>query len=178
MRTNNTTTHYLKQFFKPILISITWIPVIITFNNHVCFVARIDGRSMEPTLKSGDWVFLWKWNCTDINAYKRNDVILFKAPLNSKKVYCKRIKGLQYDSVIPKNINNTTSTDAKKLVHIPRNHIWCEGDNVFHSIDSNTYGPVSTGLCVGKVTKIIWPLSRFGTDLYESQGRTNVLYKK
>jgi mitochondrial inner membrane protease subunit 2 len=36
-----------------------------------------------------------------------------------------------------------------------------EGDNI-HSIDSNTYGPVSTGMVVAKATWIIWPPNRFG----------------
>lgn len=48
---------------------------------------------------------------------------------------------------------------------VPRNHLWVEGDNEFHSIDSNTFGPVSLGLVVGKVVLLLWPISRWGTDL-------------
>jgi hypothetical protein len=37
-----------------------------------------------------------------------------------------------------------------------------EGDEQFHSRDSNEYGPIAINLIESKLTKIIWPPSRIG----------------
>ncbi|RKP07301.1 hypothetical protein THASP1DRAFT_17256, partial [Thamnocephalis sphaerospora] len=41
-------------------------------------------------------------------------------------------------------------------------HSWVEGDEPFHSRDSNAFGPVPDGLIEARVQWILWPLSRFG----------------
>lgn len=66
------------------------------------------------------------------------------------------------------------------VVPIPAGHVWVEGDEAFHSRDSNSFGTVSLiktgcllqsnslsfkvpiGLINAKVNYILWPLSRFG----------------
>ncbi|CDH11738.1 probable Mitochondrial inner membrane protease subunit 2 [Zygosaccharomyces bailii ISA1307] len=157
------------------LITLTWIPVVMTVNDNVCHVAKIEGSSMRPTLNasdnsvSTDWVFLWKLNCRAAHNLRRNDVILFKSPMDPSKTFCKRIKAIQYDAVQARH------PYPRSVVNIPRNHLWVEGDNVYHSVDSNNFGPISAGLVVGKAIKVIWPPSRWGADLKLSTGRPNVL---
>lgn len=157
------------------LITLTWIPVLMTINDNVCHVAKIEGSSMRPTLNANersitsDWIFLWKFNCKKAFNLNRDDIILFKSPMDPDKVYCKRIKGVQYDSI------RTRHPYPRNVVNIPRNHIWVEGDNVLHSLDSNNFGSVSTGLVVGKAIKVIWPPSRWGADLKLSTGRQHIL---
>ena len=178
-----------KLFNKPaktLLVALSWIPVYLTVTNHVFFVGKIKGRSMSPTLENHDWVLIWKWNCHSMSNYNREDVVFFKSPMNPKIVFCKRVKGVQHDSITTRPVSQVdsqktqppaveySSKKQRNLVHIPRNHLWCEGDNVFHSVDSNNFGPISTGLCVGKVTHVIWPPSRWGTDLNQFQGRGDV----
>lgn len=161
---------------RSLLIAISWIPVYLTFTEHVCYIAKIEGSSMRPTLnpqesslQNGcDWVFLWKFNLKQGKNWQENDVVLFKSPLNPRKVYCKRVKGVQFDQV------KTKTPYPKETCLVPRNHLWVEGDNVFHSIDSNNFGPISTGLVLGKATRIIWPPSRWGGDLKESVGRGDI----
>lgn len=92
--------------------------------------------------------------------------------MDPSKTYCKRIKGIQYDSIL------TRYPYPREVVHIPRNHVWVEGDNAFHSIDSNNFGPISNGLVVGKAVKVIWPPSRWGTDLKFTTGRHEILTAK
>ncbi|SCU86247.1 LAMI_0D01090g1_1 [Lachancea mirantina] len=155
------------------LIVISWIPVAMTVNEHICYVAKIEGSSMRPTLNPNetipsDWVLLWKWGVQDAMNLRYNDVILFKAPYNPTKVYCKRIKGVQFDSV------STNYPYPREIVQIPRNHVWVEGDNTFHSIDSNTFGPISTGLVLGKVAMVLWPPSRWGSQIDQSGGRGDI----
>ncbi|ODV93670.1 hypothetical protein PACTADRAFT_45887 [Pachysolen tannophilus NRRL Y-2460] len=151
------TVQTLRFTLKTSLIFLTWVPVIYTFNEHVCYISKVEGSSMKPTFNpsstKSDFVLLWKWNLKpNLNI---NDVILLRSPINPEKIYAKRIKGLQGDKI------QTRYPYPKQSVLIPRNHLWVEGDNI-HSIDSNNFGPVSNGLVIGKACYIIFPFSRFG----------------
>lgn len=162
------------SYLKFLLISASWVPVYMVFNEHICFIAKVEGSSMRPTLNVNetgptDWVLLWKFGSKNIKNLHENDIILFKSPTNPKKVYCKRIKGLQFDSI------KTRYPYPMNICHVPRNHIWVEGDNLLHSIDSNNFGPISTGLVVGKAIQVIWPISRWGTDLHKIKGRGDAI---
>lgn len=137
---------------------ISWIPVIYLFSEHFAYIGIIDGISMKPTFNpdnsiSKDRVLLWKFNIR--NNLKINDIVFIKSPINPNQIHTKRIKGLQLNSIIPRY------PETRSKILIPLNHIWVEGDNI-HSIDSNTYGPLSNGMVVAKAVWIIWPLNRFG----------------
>jgi len=47
-------------------------------------------------------------------------------------------------------------------VSVPTGHIWIEGDEPFHSDDSNLFGPVPLGLVDSRLAFLLWPFSRFG----------------
>ncbi len=140
---------------------LTWVPVALFFVNHVADVGFVEGGSMRPTFNPDtnkrwrDYVLLQKWNLRNRGALKVGDVVVLKSPLEPKKSVTKRIMAVA---------GETVSTRSKKLnrVTIPKGHVWVEGDEGFHSRDSNTYGPVSIGLVQAKVTRILWPPSRFG----------------
>lgn len=145
---------------KRTLTFLSWVPVFYIISEHITYMGMIDGISMKPTFNpetslSNDRVLLWKWGVKNLENLKINDVIFMKSPMNPNQIHTKRIKGLALDSVIPRY------PDTRSKVLIPLNHIWVEGDNI-HSVDSNTYGPVSTGMVVAKAVWIIWPLNRFG----------------
>ncbi|AET38046.1 endopeptidase catalytic subunit Ecym_2304 [Eremothecium cymbalariae DBVPG len=156
------------------LATISWLPVYLTVTHHVMFVSKIEGPSMRPTLNprdnmQSDWVFVWKLRKTDIRALNYGDVIIFKSPNNPKKVYCKRIQGKQYDVV------KTKFPYPREFCQIPRSHLWVEGDNGSNSVDSNNFGPISTGLVIGTITNVIWPPSRWGAELKRDLGRPGVV---
>lgn len=152
----------LKYTLRQTAIFFSWVPVLYVINEHVAYVGIVEGSSMKPTLNPEsngtklDHVLLWKWGCKNINNLHLNDVIFLRSPINPETIYVKRIKAKQGDLVVPRY------PDTRSRVLIPVNHLWVEGDNL-HSIDSNTYGPVSTGLVLGKATYIIWPWKRFGS---------------
>ncbi|CDK24612.1 unnamed protein product [Kuraishia capsulata CBS 1993] len=149
----------LRKSLRRSWLFITWIPVVYTFNEHVCYIGKIEGSSMRPTfnpaVNSSDYVLLWKWNIRDPENLNYNDVVLLKSPMNPQKVFAKRIKGVQGDVIM------TRYPYPREKCTVPTSHLWVEGDNI-HSIDSNTFGPISTGLVVGKATRIIYPFSRWG----------------
>jgi len=47
-------------------------------------------------------------------------------------------------------------------VQIPPGHVWIEGDEHFHSEDSNWFGPVPQGLIDSKLSWILFPFDRYG----------------
>ncbi|VEU23224.1 DEKNAAC104359 [Brettanomyces naardenensis] len=158
-----TFTNYsaLKYTLKQTLVFLSWVPVLYVINEHVAFVGVVEGLSMKPTLNPEsngaklDHVVLWKWNCKSIQNLNVNDVVFLRSPINPETVYVKRIKAKQGDLVVPRY------PDTRSRVLVPVNHLWVEGDNI-HSIDSNTYGPISSGLIIGKAVYIIWPWTRIG----------------
>lgn len=107
-----------------------------------------------------DVVLVQKFDVKKPNYLKKGDVVMFRSPSDPERLLTKRVIGIQGDTIEPRDPNY-----PKKTALIPRNHLWVEGDNSFHSIDSNSFGPVSQALVVGKVTTIIWPLLRFGSDI-------------
>lgn len=50
-----------------------------------------------------------------------------------------------------------------RLVTVPPGHYFVEGDEQYHSVDSNSYGPVSGGLIEARVTRVVYPLERWGS---------------
>ena len=40
---------------------------------------------------------------------------------------------------------------------VPAGHVWIEGDNPTHSLDSRQYGPVPLALIRGRVLVQVWP---------------------
>lgn len=163
---------YGRTILRTAVVVGAWLPVYITVTDSVVHVARVDGASMQTALNPGlqsDWVLLWKWGVRGSMPPRRNDVILFRSPMDTSKVYCKRVKGIQYDTI------STRSPYPKDTVHVPRNHLWVEGDNITRSIDSNKFGPISSGLVVGKAICVIWPPSRWNADLNITTGRECIL---
>ena len=51
----------------------------------------------------------------------------------------------------------------KSYIRVPEGHCWVEGDHTGHSMDSNSFGPVSLGLVTAKASCIVWPPRRWQT---------------
>lgn len=160
----------LHPYLRTTMVTLSWFPVLIAALEHVYLPCRVYGSSMAPALNPGtetttnDVVLMQKYNVKKPNALHKGDVIMFRSPLEPERLLTKRVIGTQGDLIVPRNPNY-----PKDVALIPRNHLWVEGDNLFHSIDSNNFGPISQALVVGKVTGVVWPLLRFGIDISGGQ---------
>lgn len=76
---------------------------------------------------------------------------LNRSPVDPSSLVIKRLVAL------PGSIVKTLDPYPEKTVRIPPGHCWIEGDEQYHSRDSNTYGPVPLGLVNAKVEWIVWP---------------------
>ncbi|CAN6603658.1 mitochondrial inner membrane protease subunit 2 [Trichomonascus vanleenenianus] len=153
-----------ERMIRKVLIGLSWVPVVVTFNQTVGYVSWVQGSSMKPTLNPEenlgwrDMVWLQKYGQRTPGALKVGDIVMVRSPVDPGKLLVKRILGIGGDEIVPR----PDSEYPKSSVRIPPNHIWVEGDNCAHSIDSNAFGPVSLGLVEGKATRVVFPPSRFG----------------
>ncbi|KAK0168416.1 hypothetical protein PV327_002219 [Microctonus hyperodae] len=144
----------LSPIIRSILIG---IPIGITFVDTVGYVARVEGLSMQPALNPDstktDYVFLNRWTIRDYNL-NHGDIISFVSPKHPNQTLIKRVIALEGDELY-------TIGYRSPVIKVPDGHCWVEGDHTGHSVDSNTFGPVSLGLITARATCIIWPPSRW-----------------
>lgn len=141
-------------FFKSLLVG---IPIGVTFFDSVGYIARVDGISMQPALNPNrevtDYVYLNRWAVRDLEV-RRGDIISLISPKNPSQKIIKRIVGVQGDIVITRGYKT-------EVVRVPEGHCWVEGDHAGHSMDSNSFGPISLGLITARASCIVWPPSRW-----------------
>lgn len=153
----------LKGYARSAFWALSWVPVAITFTQTVGQPIWVQGRSMQPTLNpdssigSRDLVLVQKYGLRSPGSLRHGDVVVMRSPQEPSRVLVKRIVGCAGDVVKPR----PTSRYPKSQVKIPTSHVWVEGDYI-HSMDSNYFGPISTGLIIGKVRWIVYPFCRWG----------------
>ncbi|KAK4702219.1 hypothetical protein P7C70_g4007, partial [Phenoliferia sp. Uapishka_3] len=58
--------------------------------------------------------------------------------------------------------SSTNIPPPDRYVRVPPGRCWVEGDEGFHSRDSNDFGPAALGLLKARVDFVLYPFSRFG----------------
>lgn len=154
-----------------ILVTICAIAIVIS--NFFMPVLRIDGISMEPTLRENDVVV-----AVNSSSSRQGDVIAF---YYNNKILVKRVIAFSGD-LVDIDENGNVSVNGKKLVEpyigrkalgecniempytVPENRIFVMGDHRSTSIDSRSsvIGCVSDEQILGKVLFRLWPLERLG----------------
>ena len=129
-----------KCFFVIFLLSILYFFLNIEF-------AKVDGKSMQPTLNNND-IVIYKRNIKNI---KRFDIVIFKF---NNSLFIKRVIGLPGEKIEYRKNNlyvngEEVSENFKKSVTsdlivdlIPSNEIFVLGDNRIFSSDSRDFGSV------------------------------------
>ncbi|EFN79441.1 Mitochondrial inner membrane protease subunit 2, partial [Harpegnathos saltator] len=144
----------ITRFVRNILIG---IPIGIAFCDTVGYVARVEGISMQPALnpdaRYSDYVFLNRWAARN-HDIQRGDVVCVTSPKIPNQTLIKRVVGLSGDIVDRRGYKTSA-------FQVPEGHCWLEGDHTGHSLDSNSFGPISLGLVTAKATYIVWPPSRW-----------------
>ena len=133
---------------------------------------RVDGESMEPTLKTDEYVFMEKvtyW----FEEPKFGDIVICYYP-HRAETFVKRVIGTEGDTIEIKGgtlfINNEADTtyfsgylehDLAPVV-VPENSVFVMGDNRNASMDStnSSIGPLSYDMILGKALFVIWPFDK------------------
>lgn len=166
-----------KEIFKEIFIlALIIFGVIIPFRIYVAEPYLVDGRSMDPTFESGDYLIVDKISNKAKNP-DRNSVVVFKYPNDPSKNFIKRIIGLPGETVIVKEktvtiINEENPKgfvlDQSYVVHtsiqnaerkLSKDEYFVMGDNRTDSFDSRYWGPLDKKYILGRPIIQLFPLS-------------------
>ncbi len=143
---------------------------------------RVDGPSMNPTLESGEAVFVEKVSKITGN-FTRGEIVVVSYP-NRTESFVKRIIGVPGDTVAITDgkayLNGQTLDEPyikepyiegdMETVTVPEGHYFVMGDNRNNSSDSRSsaVGPIPAENVIGHAMFIIWPLDQIsGLTEYE-----------
>ncbi|XP_024542968.1 mitochondrial inner membrane protease subunit 1 isoform X1 [Selaginella moellendorffii] len=127
------------------------------FSNHVLQIQQCIGPSMLPTFNIRGDILVTERLSVKLGKIRVGDVVMARSPSDPRMVVCKRILGLEGDTI---TVVSDKGGSAK--VKIPKGHVWLQGDNFHKSRDSREYGPVPSALLQGRVFYRIWPPQGWG----------------
>ena len=160
---------FLGELIQTALIAFVLFIVV----NLVTARIRVEGISMEPSLRDGEFVVVnrlaYRWL-----APKRGDVVVFYFPLDPSRRFIKRIIGLPGDQVAIRDgqvfvndllieepyIANTTQYVGEWEIN--PYEIFVLGDNRNNSSDSHRWGPLPMAEVIGKAVLVYWPPDSVG----------------
>lgn len=164
----------MKKFIKELYPYVIIIIVVVLFRTFIATPVRVDGISMDSTLKDKDIVILNKIN----NSYKRFDIVIIN--LDGTKLV-KRIIGLPRETI--KYVDNQlyindeiiedialsrtadfTLEELYNITELPDDYYFVMGDNRTHSSDSRDYriGLIKKEDIIGTTSIRIFPFNKIG----------------
>jgi signal peptidase I len=158
------------DIFETLILSLVLFAVI----NAISARIRVDGFSMEPTLKTGEFVIVNKL-AYKLSEPELGDVIVFHYPRDPAQEYIKRVIGLPGDNVLISDGQvsvNGQIIDEPYIAAapayqsewiVPENSLFVLGDNRNNSSDSHSWGPVPMAEVIGKAIFVYWPPQKWGT---------------
>lgn len=151
---------------KEIIPYIIIIGVVILFRVYVATPVRVNGPSMDTTLKDGEIMILNK-----LSKIKRGDIVV--VDIGSEKVI-KRLIGLPGDSIYcldgtlyindeeyKEDYTSSFTSDFTKIF-LKDDEYFVLGDNRAISKDSRIFGAVSKKQIMGTTKFILFPFTKFG----------------
>lgn len=169
-----------KEIIKEILILVVIVfGIVIPFRVYVAEPYLVDGLSMDPTFKSGDYLIVDKIS-REAKKPERNSVIVFRYPDNPEKNFIKRVIGLPGETIIVRDntvkIINKENPDGFLLDQSYVTHkssytaerrlgdteYFVMGDNRTDSFDSRYWGALDEKFILGKPLVQLLPLKNIG----------------
>ena len=159
----------VKNIIKEYLPYVIIIILVLLIKSYVIAPIRVNGGSMDNTLKDGDIMIL---NIIDykINSLNRFDIAVVN---NGKDYLIKRVIALPKEEIEYKDnrlyINgkeiedkyaNGITRDFK--IKLSEGEYFVLGDNRQNSMDSRAYGPFYKDKIIGKTSLTVFPFDRFG----------------
>ena len=159
----------VKQILKEYSIYIIIIISIVLVRHFLFTTVKVNGDSMNNTLKNNDMMILDKVNYI-FNDIERFDIVVIK---KDNDYLIKRVIGLPGERI--EYIDNKLYIDGKYIEEdflesgthdfkdvVVDDEYYVMGDNRYNSIDSRVIGSISKKEIQGKTNLIIYPFNKFG----------------
>lgn len=155
---------FLLDLFETVGLALILFVIINTISARV----RVDGLSMLPTLRDGEFVLVNRL-AYRLGAPARGDIIVFRSTTQPNLDLIKRILGTPGDKitigggrVIANGVTlNESYINAEPNYSgqwtVPAGFLFVLGDNRNDSSDSHAWGFLPLGNVIGKATVIYWP---------------------
>ncbi|MFZ2523077.1 MAG: signal peptidase I [Minisyncoccia bacterium] len=174
--TQSKTKGIVREVITFILIAVC---IVLPFRIYIAEPYLVDGRSMDPTFETGDYLIVDKLSYR-LREPERNTVVVFHYPNNPGKSFIKRIIGLPGETVVGNGddvtIINTENPDGFKIdqsyvthkqpstfkVTLLDDEYFVMGDNRAESFDSRAWGPLNRKFISGKPVLRLLPISQIG----------------
>lgn len=156
------------KIIKEILPYVLIIIAVILIRTFIITPVRVDGASMNQTLKNGEILLLYK--LANINY---GDIVVIDEE-KENEIIIKRIIGMPGDTVKIKDntvyVNDEIleedyaygETSDYEEITLGEDEYFILGDNRPISKDSRYFGPVKKDEIIGKVIFRLWPINKFG----------------
>ena len=167
-----------KGIFKEIVIfAVIAFGIILPFRAYIAEPYLVDGRSMDPTFATGDYLIVDKISDGARNP-ERHAVVVFKYPKDTTKSFIKRIIGLPGETVILDGtitrIKNseypngftldesyvTHTSQASLEITLASGEYFVMGDNRAESFDSRSWGPLQRKYMIGRPIVRLFPVNQ------------------
>ena len=167
---------YLLELVEVIAIALL---IVIPIRMYLITPFFVRGQSMEPNFEDGDYLIIDKLSFR-ISDPKRGDIVVFKAPLDAKSFYIKRIIGMPGETVVvsegkvkvinsehpegwdltEKYLENHFNTPGNIQIKLNIGEYFVMGDNREASYDSREWGSLRADKIVGKVWLRLAPINK------------------
>jgi len=160
----------LGSFLLDLLETVILAVVLFFAINTVSARVRVDGFSMVPTLKDGEYVLVSRLAYRGDSLPQRGDIIVFESPQTSRLDLIKRVIGLPGDTVRISDgvveINGQVSSEPYIAAPptyrgewtVPAGNLFVLGDNRNDSSDSHAWGLLPLDNVIGKAILVYWPV--------------------
>jgi signal peptidase I len=154
---------------RTLLSAAVYATFIVTFGFQV---ARVDGRSMSPTLEDHDRLIVNKL-AYELGEPQPGDIVMLRYPIDPDKMFVKRVIAREGDEVTivdgRVSVNGIVSSDENIPPQfrshddwgpaiVQQGYVFVLGDHRNNSSDSRHWGQVPKKYVVGKVEVRWWPL--------------------
>lgn len=162
----------IREVIETVVVALLIALVIRTF---IVEVFVVDGRSMEPTLKTNERLLVNKFIYM-FSSPEQGEVIVFRYPRQPDRDFIKRVVAVSGDKIeikhghvfingeeLPEPYLQFRDAGDWPLREVPPNAIWVLGDNRNNSEDSRYFGEVPLKNIKGRAFFRFWPPNRWQT---------------
>lgn len=134
-----------------------WGPLALSVKNWVVDITTVSGLCLQPrsrpdAVADRDWVLVQKYSVRVLGRFRRGDVVYLRSPDDPNCHWVRRLIGIEGDWV----------SEQGEIRKVPQGHCWLEGSGLKAVQSTTSDCAVPLALLEGRVSHIIWPLSRMG----------------